>query len=134
MERSKLVCTQADMTNLKDRIQKLDIVDIYTRERANTKLKFYKLTSLTIFAFLLKDVPMGCKDRVLPEPHLKNHNVNCITFERNTSQPFNDNLCLFRALALQLLGNEKLEVETFHIFPIQLWGRRPIKVSRCSQD
>ena len=37
MERAKLVCTQADMTNLKDRLQKLDIVDICTRERANTK-------------------------------------------------------------------------------------------------
>ena len=40
LERSKLVCTQADMTNLKDRMQKMDIVDICTRERANTKWKF----------------------------------------------------------------------------------------------
>ena len=37
MERAKLVCTKADMTNLKDRMQKMDIVDICTRERANTK-------------------------------------------------------------------------------------------------
>ena len=36
MERAKLVCTQADMTNLKDTMQKMDIVDICTRERANT--------------------------------------------------------------------------------------------------
>ena len=55
---------------------------------------------------------MGCKDTVLPEPLLKNHNVNCLTFERNTRQPYNDNLCLFRALALHLHGNEKLEEET----------------------
>ena len=33
MERSKLVCTQTDMTNSKDKMQKLDIVDICTRER-----------------------------------------------------------------------------------------------------
>ena len=33
LKRAKLVCTQADMTNLKDRLQKLDIVDICTRER-----------------------------------------------------------------------------------------------------
>ena len=87
MERSKLVCTQTDMTNLKDRMQKMDIVDICTRERANTKSKFYKLTNLTIFASLLKDVPMGCKDTILLEPLLKNHNVNCLTFEKNTLQP-----------------------------------------------
>ena len=48
-ERSKPLCTQAEMTNLKDRMQKMDIVDNCTRERANTKWKFYKLTYLTIF-------------------------------------------------------------------------------------
>ena len=120
MERAKLVCTQVDMTNLKDRMQKMDFVDLCTRERANTKWKFYKLTSLTIFASLLKDVPMGWKDTVLPEPLLKNHNVNCLTFERNTRQPYNDNLCLFRALALHLHGNEKLEEETSKIFNLFL--------------
>ena len=120
MERSKLVCTQTDMTNLKDRMQKMDIVDICTRERANTKWKFYKLTNLKIFASLLKDVPMGCKDTVLPQPLLKNHNENCLTFERNTSQPYNDNLCLFRALALHLQANEKLEEETSKIFNLFL--------------
>ena len=68
MERAKLVFTQVDMTNQKNRMQKMDIVHICTRERANTKWKFYKLTKLTTFASLLKDVPMGCKDTVLPEP------------------------------------------------------------------
>ena len=116
MERSKLVCTQVDMTNLKDRMQKMDIVDICTQERANTKWKRYKITNLTIFASLLKDVPMGCKDTVLPDPLLKTHNVNCPTFEKNTRQTHNDNLCLFRALALHLHANEKLEEETSKIF------------------
>ena len=120
MERSKLLCTQADMTNLKDRMQKMDIVDICTRERANTKWKFYKLTSLTTFASLLKDVPMGWKDTVLPEPLLKNHNVNCLTYETNTLQPYNDNLSLFRLLALHLHGNKKLEEETTKIFNLFL--------------
>ena len=48
MERSKLVCTQADTARSKDRMQKMDIVDICTRKRAHTKWKFYKLTNLTI--------------------------------------------------------------------------------------
>ena len=42
--------------------------------------------------------------------------MNCLTFERNTLQPYNDNLCLFRPLALHLHGNEKLEEETSKIF------------------
>ena len=120
MERSKLVCTQADINNLKDRMQKKDIVDICTRQRSNTKWKFNKLTNLTIFASLLKGVPVGCKDTVIPEPLLKNHNVNCLTFERNTRQSYNDNLCLFRPLALQLHGNEELEEETSKIFNLFL--------------
>ena len=116
MERAKLSCTQADMTNLKNRMQKKDIVDNCTRERANTKWKFWKLTSWTISASLLKDVHMGCKDTVLVEPLLRNCNVKCRTFERNTRQPYNDNLCLFRALAVHLHGKEKLEEETSKIF------------------
>ena len=116
MEKSKLVCTPDDIDNLKEKLQKMDFIDLCTRERANTKWKFYKLTNVTVFAALLKDRPMACKDTVKPEPLLKNHNVNCLTFERNTSQPYNDNLCLFRAVALHLFGNERLEEETSKIF------------------
>ena len=120
MEKSKLVCTQADMTNLKVRMRKMDIVDICTRERANTMWKFYKLTSLSIFASLLNDAPMGRKYTVLPEPLLKNHKVNCLSFKRKTRQAYNDNLCLFRALALHLRSNKELEEETSKNFKLFL--------------
>ena len=119
-ERTKLVCTQAHMTNLMDKMQKMDIVDSCTRERANTKWKFHKPTNLIIFASLLKDVPMGCEDTVLPEPFLKKHKVNSLTFERNTRQPHNDKLCLFKAIALHLHGNGKLEEETSKVFNLFL--------------
>ena len=120
MERSKFVCTPDDIINLKEKLEKLDIVDLCTRERANTKWKFNKLTNLTVFVALLKDVPMGCKDSVLPEPLLKNQNVNFLTFEKKTRKPYNDNLCLFRAVALHLFGNERLEEETSKIFNLFL--------------
>ena len=120
MERSEHVCTPDDITNLKETLQKFDIVDHCTWERANTKWKFYKLTNLTVFAALLKDVPMGCKNSVLPEPLLKNQNVNCPTYEQNTKKPYNDNLCHFRAVALHLFGNERLEEETSKIFNLFL--------------
>ena len=120
MESSKLVCTPDDITNVKKELQKMDIVDHCTREKANTKWKFYKLTNQTVFAALLKDVPMGCKDFVLPEPLLKNQNVNCLTYEQNTKKPYKNNLCLFRALALHLHGKERLEKETSKIFNLFL--------------
>ena len=120
MERSKLVCKPDDITNLKVKLQKMDIVDLCTRERANTKWKLYKLTNLSVFATLLKDVPLGCKDCVLLEPLLKNQNVNCPVFEKNTRKPYNDNLCLFRAVALHLFGNERLDKDTFKFFKLFL--------------
>ena len=83
------------------------ILLIFVHEREPIqKWKFYKVTNLTVFALLIKDVLMGCKDTILPDQLLKNHNVICLTFERSTRQPYNDNFCLFRALALHLHGNE----------------------------
>ena len=118
------------MSDLKNRMQKIDIVDLCTRETANTKWKFYKLTNLTIFASLLKDVPLGCKDTVLPEPLLKNHNVNCLTYEKITLQPYNYNLCMFKALALHLQGTNKLEEETSKAFKLFLNNSDEKEVSK----
>ena len=69
-----------------------------------------------VFAQFLNDKPMGCNGNVLPELLFENHNVNCLTVERDTSQPHNDNFCLFRTLALHLHGNDKLEEETSNLF------------------
>ena len=59
---------------------------------------------------------MGCNDALLPESLLRNGTINCLTFEENTRQPYNDNLCLFRALVLHLHGNQRLEQETSKFF------------------
>ena len=59
---------------------------------------------------------MGCKNAVLHEPLLKNHTTNCLTYEEKTRQPYNDNFCLFRALALHLQGTQRLEEETSKLF------------------
>ena len=111
LDRSKLVCTHDDLSKLEDFLNKTDVIESCGRERMNTKWRFSKLTNLTVFAALLKEVPMGCKIAVLPEPLLRNGTINCLTCEDNTKQPYNDNLCLFRALALHLHGTQRLEEE-----------------------
>ena len=63
---------------------------------------------------------MGCKDAVLPESRLRNPSVNCLTYEQNTKKTYKDNLCLLRALALPLHGNERLEEETSNLFNLFL--------------
>ena len=57
IDRSKLVCTHDDLAKLKDLLNKTDVIESCSRERMNTKCKFHKLTNLTVFAALLKDVP-----------------------------------------------------------------------------
>ena len=89
LDRSKLVCTHDELAKLKDFLNKFDVIEFCSRERMNTKWRFYKLTNLTVFAALLKDVPMGCKNAVLPELLLKNHTINCLTYEGNKRQPYN---------------------------------------------
>ena len=59
---------------------------------------------------------MGCKDAVLTEPLLRNGTINCLTYEENTRQQYDDNLYLFCALALHLQGNQRLEEEASNIF------------------
>ena len=116
LDRSKLVCTHDDLAKLKDFLNQTDVIESCSQEKTNTKWRFHKLTNLTVFAALLKDVPMGCKNAVLPEPLLKNHRINCLTFGKSTRRPYNDNLCLFRAFALLLHGTQRMEEETSKLF------------------
>ena len=128
LDRSKLLCTHDDLAKLKDFLNKTVVIESCRRERMNTKWRFYLLTNLTVFAVLLKDVPMGCKDAVLPKPLLRNCTINCLTYEENTRQPYNDNLCLFRALVLHLHGTQRFEEKTsklFNLFINKMVGLSP---------
>ena len=121
-DQSKLLSNKDDMAKLKDISKKTDVIESFTKERSNTKCRFFKPTNLTVFADLLRDIPMSCKDAILPECFLKKQTVNCLTSEKNTRKPYNDNLCLFRAVALHLFGNERLEEETSNLFNFFLFN------------
>ena len=109
LDGSKTVCTHDDLAKLKIIVNKSDVIKSCSKETLSTKWRFYKLTNITVPAALLRDVLMGCKNAVLPEPLLKYHTINCLAFEEDTRQPYNDNPCLFRGLALHLYGNQRLE-------------------------
>ena len=103
---SKLVCIRDNLAKLKDILNKTDVTKSCSRKRMHIKWRLYKLTNLTVFAALLKDVPMGCKDAVLHEPLLKKRTINCLTFEESTRQPNKENPCLSQALVLHLHENQ----------------------------
>ena len=80
---------------------------------------------------------MGCRDVVLPESLLRNRSINWLTYEQNTKKPYKDNPCLFRALALHLHGNERLEEETsklFNLFLINSTNPDPSKFQGVCMD
>ena len=73
------------------------------------------ITNVTIFAALLKNIPMGSPDSVLTEPLLKNHSNNCLLSNKD-KEPHIDHVCLFRALAMYMNGHNDLNVHTSRYF------------------
>ena len=71
LEQSIFVSNKDDMAKLKEILKKTDVIESCTKERSHKKWRFFKLTNLTIFAALLREIPMGFKDAVLPESLLK---------------------------------------------------------------
>ena len=110
------MCIQDSLPKQKDILHKTDVIESCSRENVNTKWKFYKLTKITLFVALLKDVPMACKYAVFHEPLLENITIKCLNFNKNTRKPHKNNLCFFGSLALLLHGNQKLEEKTSSVF------------------
>ena len=102
------------------------------------KLEFLQANECHNFAALPKEVPMGRKDTALPDPPLKNHSLKCLTYQENNQKPYKDNLCLLRALALHLHGNERLESKTskkINLFLKKTGGTNPANLPRdCMED
>ena len=94
LEQSKLVSNKDDMAKMKEILKKTDVIESCTKERSHTKWRFFISTNLTKFAALLRDIPMGCKDAILPQSLLRNPSMNCLTYEQNTEKTYKDNLCL----------------------------------------
>ena len=114
-EKSYLLCTKADLITIQGQVEKFEIVEQCNHERQNRKWNFKLITNITIFATLLKNIPMGCPDSVLPEPLLKNHSDNCLLSNKD-KEPYKDHLCLFRALAMNMKGHKDLETHTSRYF------------------
>ena len=81
----------------------------------NTKWRFKLITNVTIFAALLKHIPMGCPDSVLPAPLLRHTQMNCLFYNKD-KESHKDHLCLFRALAMYMNGPNDLDSHTSTYF------------------
>ena len=135
LDRVFLVSNKNDLLNLQNEIKKLDLVETYTQERQNSKWRFTVITNVTVFVALLTNIPLGCTDSPLPEPLLRNPEVNCLV-SNGHNEPYNDNLCLFRAIVIHLFGSLDVELhatEIFHNF-ITVSGCHPESFTGVSFD
>ena len=115
LDRAHLLSNKNDLLNLQSEIGKFDLIETCTQERQNSKWRFALITNVTIFAALLKNIPLGCLDSVLPEPLLRNLEVNCLV-SNGHDVPYNDNLCLFRANSIHLFGSVDVEPHAMQLF------------------
>ena len=115
LDRAFLLSNRNDLLIIQNEIEKLDLIETCTQERQNSKWRFKEITNVTVFAALLTNIPMGCTDSPLPEPLLRNPEVNCL-LSNGHDEPYNDNLCLFRAMAIHLFGSEEFELQAIKFF------------------
>ena len=85
-------------------------------EWSTPKWQFLKLTNVTVFAILLKNIPLGCRNALLPEHLLKKRFINCLTCNQNTC----DILTFFKSLAIQLHRDERSEERTCNVFQLYM--------------
>ena len=115
LDRAFLLSNRNDLLNIQNKIEKIDLIEACTQERQNCKWRFTVITNVTVFSALLTNIPMGCTDSPLPEPLLRNPEVNCL-LSNGHDEPYNDNLCLFRAIAIHLFGSVDVELQAIKIF------------------
>ena len=114
-EKSHLLCSKGDLISLQDRVDKMDLVETCAQERENTKWRFALTINVAIFCALLKNIPMGCIDAVLPELLLRRPDVNFLV-SNGYGETYKDFLCLFRAIAVHLYGSSELETIATNLF------------------
>ena len=127
LERSLLIANKEDMTEFRQRLDDLNIVELSTRERSSAKWKLLFTTNVAFSAALLKSVPVGCKNILLPPNLVKRSHVNCLFYKSNRER-YNDNLCLLRAVCMLKTGSERLEEETKKLFNAYLTANPHLSV------
>ena len=98
-----------------DVLEAIDILEWTRRQRPNSKWVFFSLVQALVTVTRL-NFPIGHPSQ-LPPYVINNESIIALAFDRHTGEPYNDNLCLFRCLALhQGAGERHLHRATNSLF------------------
>ena len=113
----------SDLSFIKSKLRSEDFLPNLINQRPDTKWKFYCVTNVAFFVFLLSGVPLGCMTQNIPSILLRNGYVKCFVSDCE-KKPYHDNLCMFRALAYDLYGSDELQNKTMELMQMFLSATR----------
>ena len=96
-----MIRNQADFDAFLEAILQEDILEWARQQRQNTKWIVVCVTNMTIFVNKINDHPIGNNTVNLPEFVKNNRGIIGLEKDCKGHQAYNDNLCFFRALAIQ---------------------------------
>ena len=99
LEEPSLITNRADFDRFLARIQESDILQWAVAQRPNSDWVCEHVTNATFFLNRIVDHPIGCVVINLPD-YVKNNKVIVGLAKDENGVTYNDNLCLFRCLAL----------------------------------
>ena len=101
MEEPALITNRADFDSFLERIREPDILQWAIAQRPNSDWVCEMATNVTFFLNRIVDHPIGCVGVTLPD-YVKNNKAIVGLAKDEYGAIYNDNLCLFRCLALHL--------------------------------
>ena len=101
LEEPSLITNRADFDRFLARIQESDILQWAVAQRPNSDWVCEHVTNATFFLNRIVDHPIGCVGVTLPD-YVKNNKAIVGLAKDENCAIYNDNLCLFRCLALHL--------------------------------
>ena len=102
LEEPSLITNRADFDRFLARIQESDILQWAVAQRPNSDWVCEHVTNATFFLNRIVDHPIGCVGINLPDYVKNNKAIVGLEKDRYRKTTYNDNLCLFRCLALHL--------------------------------
>ena len=101
LEEPSLITNRGDFDRFLARIQESDILQWAVAQRPNSDWVCEHVTNATFFVNKIEDHPIGCVGVTLPD-YVKNNKAIVGLAKDEHGAIYNDNLCLFRCLALHL--------------------------------
>ena len=118
-----VLADDSDLNYIKSKLREDEILPNLINHRPDTKWKFYCVTNVTFFVFLLSGVALGCITQNIPSILLRNGYLKCFVSDCE-KKPYQDNLCMFRALAYELHGSNELQQNTMELMQMFLSATR----------